>query len=318
MKKRIIILGVFCALLFTGCNNSVNNGLDSNVEKNEDKIVSAESEEKQDITASDSVDNVGTNKLQILTAEDVELLASKHAELTIEDFAPYFDLSPLEEQGSLREMLEFEFEGEVFVLRVSASDKKIASASYAGALDGAVVFHKDFLNLTTLEEEYAYAGSCADIRSGNLEHIFSGTVQMKDYMIVQVPDGLSESDFKFWLGSRGGITFLREGETEEQMRLENTGFYAESQRAGGIEIWGVGELEQNVEVIKELPSLEINDVMLMRKEVSTDSGNVWYLAYTEKEGSSISYCFFLSEQEYSEEEFLAISETIQLMENAIY
>ena len=114
------------------------------------------------------IEDFSEEEKEILTAEAVEQLAAKHAELAIEDFGPYLDLSPLQEEGSLWETLEFDYEGQTLWLRVSASDKELAAAPYEGALDGAVVFREDFLELDSAEEEYAYDGSCADIRSGNL------------------------------------------------------------------------------------------------------------------------------------------------------
>ena len=76
-------------------------------------------------------------------------------------------------------------------------------------------------------------------------------------------------------------------------------------------------------VVKELTPLETGewgkDGLILRREIrQTDSGTVWYIARTEREGSCISYCLYLSEEEYTEEEFLAVSETLCLMENAVY
>lgn len=71
------------------------------------------------------------------------MLAEKHDNLLLKDFEPYMDLSM--EQGSLYEILEFEYNGETMCLGVSSSDKSAASAPYEGELDGEVFFHKDFL-----------------------------------------------------------------------------------------------------------------------------------------------------------------------------
>ncbi len=255
--------------------------------------------------------------LEPLTAEVVEALSAKHGGLILEDFELYIDLSSLQEEGSLWQTLEFSHKGKNMYLRVSASDKKLVAAPYKGDLDGAVVFQKEFLELDTLEQEYSYKGSCADIRSGNLEHILNGTVEMEDYLTVTLPEGLAQSGYKYWMGSHGGVAFLRNGQTEE-MTLQNMGIYAEEPLAGGIEIWGNGELGQNMETVKELDPVELEETILQRKVLQTEQGNKWYVAFTDQEGSSISYCFFLNEKEYTEEEFLIASETIQLQEHAIY
>ena len=47
------------------------------------------------------IEDFSEEEKEILTAEAVEQLAAKHAELAIEDFGPYLDLSPLQEEGSL-------------------------------------------------------------------------------------------------------------------------------------------------------------------------------------------------------------------------
>lgn len=254
----------------------------------------------------------------VLSSAVIARLAAKHGELSIEDFAPYLDLTPLKEQGSLWETVEFTYMGETMYLRISASDKSIAAAPYEGELDGAVIFHKEFLELETMEQEYAYMGSCADIRSGNLSHILNrSAVKMEDYLTVSLPQDLVQSDFKYWMGSHGGVAFYRVGQIQN-FTIENAGIYAEKPLPGGIEIWGAGELGQGMEVVKEFDSLALGDVVLRRQVLQTDQGTRWYAAYTERPGSSISYCFYLREDEFTEEEFLEATGTIQLMEYAVY
>ena len=262
-------------------------------------------------------DNAETDTMKVLTPEAIEMLSAKQKSLRIEDFAPYMDLTPLQEKGSLRETLAFSYNGETMYLRVIASDKDLVAAPYEGDLDGATIFHKEFLELDTMEQEYAYRGSCADIRSGNLENILNGTVDMSDYMTVALPDGLMQSDFKYWMGSHGGATFFKDGQTEE-ITLENAGIYAANPLPGGIEIWGNGELGQNLETVREFAPLNMGDIVIRRKVLQTEQGTRWFTACTERVGSSISYCFYLNESEYTEDEFLTASETIKLAENAIY
>ena len=307
-------------LVFAFCFGFVLSGCSSEKHPSIESIGNIQKEPEQNPKM---IEDFSEEEKEILTAEAVEQLAAKHAELAIEDFGPYLDLSPLQEEGSLWETLEFDYEGQTLCLRVSASDKELAAAPYEGALDGAVVFREDFLELDSAEEEYAYDGSCADIRSGNLEHILDGNVEMSDYLTVTLPEGLRLSGFKYWMGSHGGAAFLREGEAEEELTLENAGFYAEKPLAGGIEILGNGEIEQGTSVVKELTPLETGewgkDGLILRREIrQTDSGTVWYIARTEREGSCISYCLYLSEEEYTEEVFLEVSETLCLMENAVY
>lgn len=298
-----------------------------------DNSVDRDNNSGNNVEGSDST-NTGIDATEpgTLTPEVIAALAAKHDSLTIEDFAPYLDLTPLQENGSLWETIEFTYNGEPMCLRVSASDKDIVYAPYEGDLDGAVIFRKDFLELDTLEEEYAYTGSCADIRSGNLANILNGTVHMEDYITVELPEeivqdgfwqqGVARSDFKFWMGTHGGVAFYRYGFTEEftldNLTLENAGIHAPEPLSGGIEIWGTGELMQGLETIRELSPLVMDEVILRRTVVQTEQGIRWYVAYTELEGSSISYCFYLREDQFTEEEFLELSGTIRLMENAIY
>ncbi len=88
---------------------------------------------------------------------------------------------------------------------------------------------------------------------------------------------------------------------------------------GGIEIWGNGELNQGMETVKELEPLKISGTVTLRRVVlQTEQGTKWYAAYTEQEGSTISYCLYLNAQDFTETEFLEISDTLELMEYAIY
>lgn len=301
MKKRILALLVFC-LLLSGCAEKPAEDKESGTAD-----IQQESSETGDKDADDSA----------LTPEKLEMLAAKHGSLSLEDFEPYLDLSSLETNGSLWETVEFTYNGKKMYLRVSASDKDIAAAPYEGDLDGAVVFSEEFLGLETLEQQYAYEGSCADIRSGSLQHILDGAVVMEDYLTVTLPEGFEQSDFKFWMGSHGGTAILKDG--HEKVTVENAGIYAEKPLPGGIEIWGNGELNQGMETVKELEPLKINGTVTLRRVVlQTEQGTKWYAAYTEQEGSTISYCFYLNAQDFTEAEFLKISDTLELMENAIY
>lgn len=322
MKRKAITLFCICFLL-TGCAGEDSNSSSINSSDVVSKGTEIEETNSIDVIGGDepSGENSGENTentdISELTLDAVEMLSAKHETLCIEDFAPYLDLSPLREGGSLFETLEFLYKGETMYLRVSASDKDLALAPYEGDLDGAVVFQEDFLNLETLEQEYAYEGSCADIRSGNLQHILDGMVEMQDYITVVLPDGYTQSDYKYWMGSHGGVAFTKEDMIED-ITIENAGIYADNPLPGGIEIWGNGELHQNVEVVSQLEPLEVSGTILQREILQTEQGAKWYVAYTEQEGSSISYCLYLNYDLFTEAEFLEVSDTIKLMPYAIY
>lgn len=322
MKRRAIIFFCICFLL-TGCAGEVTDSSSNNssvIESNRTEIEEASSMDAmggKESGRENSEENIESADISELTLEAVEMLSAKHETLRMEDFAPYLDLSPLKENGSLFETLEFLYNGETMYLRVSASDKDLVLAPYEGDLDGAVVFQSDFLNLETLEQEYAYEGSCADIRSGNLQHILDGMVEMQDYMTVILPDGYTQSGYKYWMGSHGGVTFTKEDMIED-ITIENAGIYAADPLPGGIEIWGNGELHQNVEVVKQLESLEVSGTILQREILQTEQGVKWYVAYTEQEGSSISYYLYLNYDLFTEAEFMEVSETIKLKPHAIY
>lgn len=257
------------------------------------------------------------NERQALTVDDIKRLASKHDALRIDDFSPYIDLSPLKATGSLNELLEFSYNGIPMYIRISASDKDLAYAFYENELDHAVIFCADFLDLDTIEQEYSYKKSCADIRSGNLAHILSGNAQMDDYLTADLPDSLIQSEFKHWIGSHGGVYFTKDGQTKSHT-LKNTGLFAQKTSIGGIEIRENGEIAQNTRRLKKLKSRQLSDVTLKREMIKTDQGLRWYAAYTERKDSQISYCLYLNPDEYSEKEFMKISESIQLKDHSIY
>lgn len=252
MKKKIFIC-LILGVMLTGCaSESINTEISAqkSLETGKTAVSAANISEKE-------------NPLKTLTAEDVQMLASKHEELDIEDFSPYMDLSPLKKDGSLFEMLEFSYNGEAMCLRVSASDKDLAAAPYEDVLDHAVVFRSDFLELDTVEKEYNYDGSCADIRAGNLDHILNGIVALDDFLMLDLPDELSQSGFKHWLGSNGGVFFIKNGEAEDA-GFANAGLFAEKPSVGGIEIWENGEIADKTELIKEIEPVQLGDVTLKR------------------------------------------------------
>lgn len=62
----------------------------------------------------------------------------------------------MQESGSLNTLSEFSYNGEKMCMRISASDKNVVVSSYENTLDSVVVFRSDFLELDTVETEYAY------------------------------------------------------------------------------------------------------------------------------------------------------------------
>ena len=322
MKRKVIAL--FCIFfLLTGCagegsNSSSINSID--VESNGTEIEETSSIDamgEKESGGENSEENIESTDISELTLDAVEMLAAKHETLCIEDFAPYLDLTPLREHGSLVETLEFLYNDETMYLRVFASDKDSAVAPYEGDLDWAVVFQEEFLHLETMEQEYAYEGSCADIRSGNLQHILDGAVEMQDYITVVLPDGYTESDYKYWMGSHGGAAFTKEDMIED-ITIQNTGMHAENPLPGGIEILGTGEHHQKTQVVSQLDPLEVSGTILRREIQQTDDGVRWYVAYTEQEGSHIAYYVYLNYDLFTEAEFLEVTDTIKLMPYAIY
>lgn len=303
--KKTVITGMLICLFLLGCFSQNNGGFS----------VRAGNQ-------LESVNNMGLTALKELekkelTIEDIQKLAAKHGELEIGDFSPYMDLAPLQETGSLSELLEFTYKDKKMYMRISASDKKLAAAPYEGALDHAIIFSEEFLNLDTVEKEFKYDGSCADIRSGNLEHILNGTVEMSDYITFELPDGLSQSGWKYWIGSHGGVYFTKNGETEKA-RMDDIGLFAEKPSVGGMEIWQNGQIPGKTELIKESEPVKKGDVTIKRGKYQTEQEISWYIAYTECQKSHISYCFYLSSEEFTEEDFIKISDSIQLQDNAIY
>lgn len=259
----------------------------------------------------------GRKKRQELTVDDIKLLAARHNALRIDDFSPYIDLSPLQQTGSLNALLEFSHNGTPMYMRISASDKDLAHASYENDLDHAVIFCADFLELDTLEQEYRYEKSYADIRSGNLGHILNGCAEMDDYMTVNLPDSLAQSRLKHWIGTHGGVYFTKNGQ-QKKHTIKNTGLFAEKPSIGGIEIRENGDIARYAKRLKKLSSKQIADVTLRRELIKTEQGIRWYAAYTELEDSQISYCLYLNAKSFTEKEFMKISESIRLKDHSIY
>ena len=73
-----------------------------------------------------------------------------------------------------------------------------------------------------------------------------------------------------------------------------------------------------MEVVSRLEPLEVSGTILQREILQTEQGAKWYVAFTEQEGSSISYYLYLNYDLFTEAEFLEVSDTIKLMPYAIY
>ena len=182
-----------------------------------------------------------------------------------------------------------------------------------------VVFRSDFFHLAT-SEAYDYTGACADLRSGNLMHILEGTITIEDYITCELPIGLRYGRFQYWLGTRGGIVFLADSQTENDFDSGLLATYDNgSLLHGGIEIRANGELEQYAEMVYSYEPLVMSDLIVRREKVwMREDGYLWYVACISKENSVIEYCIYLNADLYSEEAFFNITETLEMEPHAIY
>ncbi len=268
--------------------------------------------------------NGETDTDQTISLEVIEQWARKGSALTVRDFEPYieFDMDALR-GGSEEGEIPFVYENTPYYLRVTAEGEADAASLDECRLVSAVLFPEEFLRLRSWEDEYEFDGACADIRSGNLEHILDGEIRMTDYLICELPADAVCSGFKHWLGTRGGAAFINAETGEGELTIENAGFYAvkqeESPIQGGMEIFGAGEIEQSVSVLEAYPELELDDnVVISRTQVQVDDGYTWYLARVHQEGASIEYCLYLDAEKYTLEEFEEMTGTVRLRENAFY
>ncbi|MBQ1193283.1 MAG: hypothetical protein IIX45_04090 [Lachnospiraceae bacterium] len=67
-----------------------------------------------------------------------------------------------------------------------------------------------------------------------------------------------------------------------------------------------------------MEAITLGEVTIERAVLQTEQGTEWFVAYTDVPGSTISYCFYLNLQEFTEEAFLEDLEKIQLQEYSIY
>ncbi len=324
MKKMQGLIVLFAILtLCVGCtNNSVLSAeSDKDIETetevaydNENNSVEEDIVDKEDNSrgAAEETESVNLSKEAILD------LASKHDSLTLDDIEEYVGPVEFESNGLIYNQYEFDYDGVQMVLRVIASNNKVISKPYDNELDAIVLFRDDFFSLDTTEKELDYDGTCGDIRHGNVEHIVSGYIPMDDYLTVDLPEGYSLSEYKYWIGSYGGAYFEK-SDSDAVHDFENSGFLAEVKSYGGVDIVETGSLVNYGSFIEDYGTMEYGDISVHSGLYETDSaGSAWYMAYTEKENAQISFCIYMNPDVFSKEDFIHVIESIKLDEYAIY
>jgi len=324
MKNRLLC-ALFCSFIFILMNACGKNlassdtgiALSDSIESPDTSVKGAEvtSDYKSEIeeTSSETAESIGLSK------EAVQALAKKRGMLSLEDIEQYVGQIVFDPQtGSVYKNYFFEYDGIPTCLRIVASDGSIASKPYSSCLDSAILFRQDFLDLDTEESELLYEGTCGDIRHGDITHILDGNITMDDYLACNLPDGYSLSDYKYWIGTHGGA-YVIEGGNENNQTFENTGYSSEIQSLGGVEIATVSEPENNVEFVKTFDDVCFDDVTIISGLCELYRTNhTWYLAYTQKENSHISFCFYLNPEHFTEQQFLTMVKSIKFKSDAIY
>ncbi|MCR4729028.1 MAG: hypothetical protein K5796_10360 [Lachnospiraceae bacterium] len=274
-----------------------------------DSTASVSSNEASNTSGVKGADNSEEGKVSeenkpVLDAEAVIELSKKHDALTITDIKQYTELPKRDANAVLQCHIPFLYEGERMYLRV-------IDYQY---LQAAIVFSEDYLSLSPFDEPF-YEKAAGDIRLGNIEHVLNGHIPMSDYITFDLPEGYGLSEYRSWIGSRGGAYLIKQGE-DIIHDWGNTGFTAEEQSYGGVEMYGEGQPSVSKET--EYDPIKLGDVVIERFLGKLDRGpdNEWYFAIAEKEGGLFCYIVYLNPKIFGEQDFLKLTESISFEEHA--
>lgn len=236
------------------------------------------------------------------------MLAQKKKDISLLDLKPYIDVS-IYNNNELRTFIEISDAPKEKYLLVNASSKY--------NIDGLILVDSEFLDLTSLEDEYAYNGVCADIRYGNLDNMLLGNVTIYDYISVEIQEGFIYSDMKFWMGSLGGAVLI-DSNSRDVLTLDNSGIWAKEQPIGGIEIWNKNYFGQGVRSVQTYEEVLQDDVIYKPEKMQTSEGNVWYITHVTTSNSDISYHVYFNPDYISESDFLLCTQSISIDPNVFY
>ena len=257
-------------------------------------------EEVEKVTEPQTVSN--SSGYATLTMDIVRTLADKHEALTIQDLAPYMDVRVVTERNSpLRKEIEFTDGGVEYVLRVIASPKSEFDI-YSNALDFVILFRKDYKTLGAEGEgeDLRHAG---DIRSGNIDHIIQAKMVMSDYLTCVLPEGVREDIFEAgeYMGTR-----LMMGVGEDSRMIGSFCIETPHHR-------------MRTNVVEEYEELALGSAVMQRTLEQIDmSERQLYIALITRENSSVQYRLYFDADFITEEDFLTVTESVEMEENAFY
>ncbi len=310
-KTAIISLAVL--LFLSGCKSGTASGGSAasidNGGASVSTVTSVSASEASNIVENKETDSSDAGKTSdegkpVLDAEAVIELSKKHDALTITDIKQYTELPKRDANAVLQCHIPFLYEGERMYLRV-------IDYQY---LQAAIVFSEDYLSLSPFDEPF-YEKAAGDIRLGNIEHVLNGHIPMSDYITFDLPEGYGLSEYRSWIGSRGGAYLIKQGE-DIIHDWGNTGFTAEEQSYGGVEMYDEGQPSVSKET--EYDPIKLGDVVIERFLGKLDRGpdNEWYFAIAEKEGGLFCYIVYLNPKIFGEQDFLKLTESISFEEHA--
>lgn len=257
-------------------------------------------EEVEKVTEPQTVSN--SSGYATLTMDIVRTLADKHEALTIQDLAPYMDVRGVIERNSpLRKEIGFADGGVEYVLRVIASPKSEFDP-YSNALDAVTLFRKDYQTLGAQGkgENLRHAG---DIRSGNIDHMIHAQMVMSDYLTCVLPDGVQEDIFEAgeYMGTR-----LMMGVGEDSRMIGSFCIETPHHR-------------MRTNVVEEYEELALGSAVMQRTLEQIDmSERQLYIALITRENSGVQYRLYFDADFITEEDFLTVTESVEMEENAFY
>ena len=149
-------------------------------------------------------------------------------------------------------------------------------------------------------EDLRHAG---DIRSGNIDHIIQAKMVMSDYLTCVLPDGVREDVFE--AGEYMGTRFFADA--------------GEDGRVIGSFCIETPHHRMRTNMVEEYEELALGSTVMQRTLEQIDkSERQLYIALITRENSGVQYRLYVDADFITEEDFLTVTESVEMEENAFY
>ncbi|MGN0431337.1 MAG: hypothetical protein ACI4EQ_03175 [Lachnospiraceae bacterium] len=295
IKQKMILSSILFCIALAGCGAETPIGEETSIGE-EQPMGEEQPVESGDVAdlGTYAVEDANSDLMKPEISIDAIRQLSEKENLTVEDVSGWNGVQSMGENGFYYEFLH---EGKTYRLDIVGDE--------GGNLKSArLVDMATYLSI--------------DIRTGSIDNLLSNTVSMSDYLTSALPDGWTIGEYDIYLGGHfGGSQIL---DSQENPVGDILIMHGLNPTFSEDELINIDTYDNNVSLLtkESLMQCEIPCILTIMTEEKDGMETEYRCAYFAKEGCDICYQIKVRSDCISEEEMIALLETVTFAERAFF